>query len=129
MTTLDGDRLPNPHPGEILQEDFLTPMRINRSELARAIGVAPRRINEIVLGKRAVTAETDLLLTRYFGLSEGLFLKLQATWDLEDALHAEGPITACRATCDRSPKCGSSRDRRSADDRCTPPWRPRSTRR
>lgn len=85
MTTLDGDRLPNPHPGEILLEDFLKPMGINQSELARAIAVPPRRINEIVLGKRAVTAETDLLLTRYFGLSEGLFLRLQATHDLENA--------------------------------------------
>ena len=85
MTTLDDNRLPNPHPGEILLEDFLKPMRINQSELARAIGVPPHRINEVVLGKRAVTAETDLLLTRYFGLSEGLFLRLQATYDLENA--------------------------------------------
>ena len=60
-------------------------MRITQSELARALGVPPRRINEIALGKRAVTAETDLLLTRYFGLSEGLFLRLQATYDLENA--------------------------------------------
>ena len=52
MTTLDDDRLQNPHPGEILLEDFLKPMRINQSELARAIGVPPRRINEVVLGKR-----------------------------------------------------------------------------
>ena len=85
MTTTDRDRLPNPHPGEVLLEVFLKPMVINQSELARAIGVPPRRINEIVLGKRAVTAETDLLLTRYFGLSEGLFLRLQATYDLENA--------------------------------------------
>ena len=79
------DLLPNPHPGEILLEDFLKPMRISQSELARAVGVSPRRINEVVLGKRAVTAETDLLLTRYFGLSEGLFMRLQALYDLENA--------------------------------------------
>ena len=85
MTPTDHERLPNPHPGEILLEDFLKPMGINQSELARAVGVPPRRINEIVLGKRAVTAETDLLLTRYFGLSEGLFLRLQATYELENA--------------------------------------------
>ncbi len=85
MTPTDHDRLPNPHPGEVLLEDFLQPMGINQSELARAIGVPPRRINEIVLGKRAVSAETDLLLTRYFGLSDGLFLRLQATYDLENA--------------------------------------------
>ena len=91
------DRLPNPHPGEILLEDFLKPMRITQSELARALGVPPRRINEIVLGKRAVTAETDLLLTRYFGLSEGLFLRLQATYDLENArLSLRDRLTAVR---------------------------------
>lgn len=60
-------------------------MQLSQSELARAVGVPPRRINEVVLGKRAVTAETDLLLTRYFGLSEGLFLRLQAAHDLEQA--------------------------------------------
>ena len=83
--TPEVDLLPNPHPGEILLEDFLKPMRISQSELARAVGVSPRRINEVVLGKRAVTAETDLLLTRYFGLSEGLFMRLQALHDLENA--------------------------------------------
>ena len=83
--TSEVDLLPNPHPGEILLEDFLKPMRISQSELARAVGVSPRRINEVVLGKRAVTAETDLLLTRYFGLSEGLFMRLQALYDLENA--------------------------------------------
>ena len=83
--TSEVDLLPNPHPGEVLLEDFLKPMRISQSELARAVGVSPRRINEVVLGKRAVTAETDLLLTRYFGLSEGLFMRLQALHDLEKA--------------------------------------------
>ena len=83
--TSEVDLLPNPHPGEVLLEDFLKPMRISQSELARAVGVSPRRINEVVLGKRAVTAETDLLLTRYFGLSEGLFMRLQALHDLENA--------------------------------------------
>ena len=79
------DRLPNPHPGEILLEDFLKPMALSQSALARALGVPPRRINEVVLGRRSVTAETDLLLTRYFGLSEGLFLRLQTSYDLEEA--------------------------------------------
>ena len=98
MTPTDHDRLPNPHPGEILLEDFLKPMGLNQSELARAIGVPPRRINEIVLGKRAVTAEeTDLLLTRYFGLSEGLFLRLHAAHDLENAkLSLRDRLTAIR---------------------------------
>ena len=76
------DLLPNPHPGEILLEEFLKPMALSQNALARAIGVPPRRINEIVLGKRAVTADTDLRLARYFGLSEGFFLGLQADHDL-----------------------------------------------
>jgi addiction module HigA family antidote len=74
--------LHNPHPGEILLLDFLQPMALSQSAIARAVGVPPRRINEIVLGKRAVTADTDLRLTRYFGLSEGFFLRLQADHDL-----------------------------------------------
>lgn len=74
--------LPNPHPGEILLEDFLKPMNLSQNGLANAVHVPPRRINEIVLGKRAVTADTDLRLTRYFGMSEGFFLGLQADFDL-----------------------------------------------
>jgi addiction module HigA family antidote len=74
--------LPNPHPGEILLEEFLRPMALSQTALADAIGVAPRRINEIVLGKRAVTADTDLRLARYLGLSEGFFLGLQADYEL-----------------------------------------------
>jgi addiction module HigA family antidote len=61
--------LPNPHPGEILLEEFLRPMDVSQTQLARAIGVSPRRINEIVLGKRSITADTDLRLARYFGMS------------------------------------------------------------
>lgn len=74
--------LPNPHPGEILLEDFLKPMGLSQNALARAVHVPPRRINEIVLGKRDVTADTDLRLARYFGMSEGFFLGLQADFDL-----------------------------------------------
>ncbi|ARN82848.1 HigA family addiction module antitoxin [Methylocystis bryophila] len=76
------DLLENPTPGEILAEEFLKPMGLSQSALARALHVPPRRINEIVLGKRAVTADTDLRLARYFGLSEGFFLGLQADYDL-----------------------------------------------
>lgn len=78
----EADLLPNPHPGEILLRDFLEPMGLSQNALARAIGVPPRRINEIVLGKRAVSADTDLRLARYFGISEGIFLGLQADFDL-----------------------------------------------
>ena len=76
--------LHNPHPGEVLAEEFLNPMALSQTGLARAIGVPPRRINEIVLGKRAVTADTDLRLARYFGMSEGFFLRLQTAYDLEE---------------------------------------------
>lgn len=82
ITTAERRLLPNPHPGEILLEEFLKPMGLSQNGLARAIRVPPRRINEIVLGKRAVTADTDLRLARYFGLSEGFFLGLQADHDL-----------------------------------------------
>src|SRR4029078_5539937 len=82
--TITDERVHNPHAGEILLEEFLGPMGLSQSALARAIGVPPRRINEIVLGKRAVTADTDLRLARYFGMSEGFFLGLQADYDLEE---------------------------------------------
>lgn len=76
------EQLPNPHPGEILLEEFLKPMGVSQNALARAVHVPPGRINEIVLGKRAMTADTDLRLARYFGISEGFFLGLQADFDL-----------------------------------------------
>ena len=82
--------LPNIHPGEILQEEFLLPMNISQNALARAAGVPPRRINEIVLGKRGVTADTALRLAKVFGTSEGFWLGLQADYDLEDSRHAIG---------------------------------------
>lgn len=81
-SSITTELLANPHPGEILLEEFLLPMELSQNALARAIGVPPRRINEIVLGKRAVTADTDLRLARYFGMSEGFFLGLQADFDL-----------------------------------------------
>ena len=78
-------KLPNIHPGEVLQEEFLTPMGISQNGVARAIGVPPRRINEIVLGKRAITADTALRLAHYFGTSEQFWMVLQASFDLEEA--------------------------------------------
>ena len=82
--------LPNIHPGEILQAEFLLPMNISQNALARAAGVPPRRINEIVLGKRGVTADTALRLAKVFGTSEGFWLGLQADYDLEESRHAIG---------------------------------------
>ena len=78
-------KLKNIHPGEILLEEFLTPMDISQNALARAIVVPPRRVNEIVLGKRAVTADTALRLARFFGTSEQFWMGLQADYDLEEA--------------------------------------------
>ncbi|MEA3273821.1 MAG: HigA family addiction module antitoxin [Pseudomonadota bacterium] len=77
--------LDNVHPGEVLLEEFLTPLGISQNRLARDIGVPPRRINEIVHGNRAVTADTALRLARYFGTSEGFWMGLQADYDLEEA--------------------------------------------
>ena len=75
--------LPPIHPGEILLEEFLEPMDISQYRLAKDIGVPPRRINEIVQGKRAISADTALRLSRYFGLSERFWLNLQTRYDLE----------------------------------------------
>ena len=72
-------------PGEILWEEFLVPMQISRYRLAKEIGVPAQRIGDIVLGKRAITADTDLRLAKFFGLSEGYWLRAQAACDLEIA--------------------------------------------
>ncbi len=71
------------HPGEILVEEFLAPLKISQYRLAKDINVPARRINEIVHGKRAISADTALRLSRYFGLSERFWLNLQARYDLE----------------------------------------------
>lgn len=78
-------KLPNIHPGEVLLEEFLKPMGVSQNRIARAIGVPPRRINEIVQGKRSITADTALRLAKYFGVSESLWMGLQADYDLEQA--------------------------------------------
>ena len=71
------------HPGEILMEDFLEPMGISQYRLSKDIGVPPRRINEIVHGKRAISPDTALRLARYFGVTETFWSNLQAHYDLE----------------------------------------------
>ena len=76
-------RLPPVHPGEILLEEFLTPMGISQYRLAKDIFVPPRRINEIVHGARAVSADTALRLARYLGTSERFWLNLQSQYDLD----------------------------------------------
>lgn len=79
------------HPGEVLYEEFLVPLDVTQHRLAVSIGVPPRRINEIVHGKRRITADTALRLARYFGTSERFWLNLQSRYDLEverDAMSA-----------------------------------------
>jgi addiction module HigA family antidote len=76
-------KLANIHPGEILLEEFLKPLKISQNKLARDICVSPRRINEIIQNKRSVTADTDLRFSRALGTSEGFWLGLQTDYDLE----------------------------------------------
>jgi addiction module HigA family antidote len=79
----DENRVPPVHPGEILAEEFLEPLRVTQHRLAVEIGVPPRRINEIVHGKRGISADTALRLARFFGTSEQFWLNLQSHYDLE----------------------------------------------
>jgi len=77
--------LPNPHPGEILKEEFLNEIGMSQNRLAHAIAVPPNRIHAIVNGTRNITADTDLRLCKFFGLSEGYFLRLQNAFDTLEA--------------------------------------------
>ena len=83
-------KLHSVHPGEVLLEEFLKPMGLSQNRLAINIGVPARRINEIVLGKRAVTADTALRLARFFGMSPEFWLGLQAQYDLDVAAEELG---------------------------------------
>lgn len=83
--THNSERLPPIHPGEILDVEFLQPMNISQYRLAKAIGVDARRIHAIVHGERSITAETALLLSRFFGNSPGFWMGLQSQYDLETA--------------------------------------------
>lgn len=76
-------KMPPVHPGEVLLEEFLKPLGVTQYRLAKGIGVSARRINEIVHGKRAITADTALRLARYFGMSERFWISLQVGYDLE----------------------------------------------
>jgi addiction module HigA family antidote len=77
-------RLRNVHPGEVLEQEFLQPMGLSQNAMARALGVPPRRVNEIVLGRRAVTADTALRLSRALGTSAEFWMNLQVCYDLEE---------------------------------------------
>lgn len=76
-------KLPPVHPGEILLEEFLQPLGISQYRLAKDLGIAPRRINQIIHARRAITADTCLRLARHFGTSERFWLNLQTNYDLE----------------------------------------------
>ena len=78
-------QLRNPHPGEILKEEFLNPIGMSQNQLAHAIGVPGNRIHAIVNGTRAITGDTDLRFCKFFGLSEGYFLRLQNAYDILEA--------------------------------------------
>lgn len=78
-------QLHNPHPGEILKEEFLKEIGLSQNQLAHAIRVPPNRIHAIINGARDITADTDLRLCKFFGLSEGYFLRLQNSYDTMEA--------------------------------------------
>lgn len=84
------EQLENVHPGEVLSEEFMAPMGLSQNELARKLEVSPRRINEIVLGKRAVTPDTALRLSRYFGTTSRFWLGLQMDYELEEVVRSMG---------------------------------------
>lgn len=79
------DKMPPIHPGEVLYEDFMKPLSLSQNGLGKALGVSPRRINEIIHGKRGMTADTALRLGRYFGTTPEYWMNLQARYDLETA--------------------------------------------
>lgn len=81
-TTTEMDLIEPIHPGEVLMEDFIKGFGISQNKLAVSIGVPPRRINEIVHGKRGITADTAIRLARYFGTSEELWMNLQSSYEL-----------------------------------------------
>ena len=87
-------RVPPVHPGEILLEEFLTPLGLTQYRLAKNLSVPPRRINEIVHGSRAITADTALRLARFFGTSERFWLNLQTAYDLDVERDRLGPRLA-----------------------------------
>ena len=90
----DGEDLHNPHPGLILKHEFLEELGLSQNQLAQAIGVPGNRVHAIVNGTRSITADTDLRLCRFFGLSEGYFLRLQNAFDMMEAKRRMGDSIA-----------------------------------
>jgi addiction module HigA family antidote len=98
--------IPYPHPGEILMEEFLRPMGITQYRLAKEIGVSQRRIGEIVAGSRAVTVDTGLRLSRFFGTSDGFWIGLQS--DYEQACAKDALATALAEITPWTSRAGNS---------------------
>ena len=96
-------------PGELLKEEFLIPMGISQYRLAKETGMPAQRIGQIILGRRSITADTDLRLCRYFGLTDGYWLRAQDAYDLEvardkiqsqlDRIRPVGAVAGCRSVC------------------------------
>ena len=100
-------KLPPVHPGETLLHDFMEPLGLTKTTLARALGVTPIRINHIVRGQRSITADTALRLSRYFGTRPGWWLDLQSHYDLQMAAdEAEERIAQTVSRCPRLPAAG-----------------------
>ena len=125
-------QLRNPHPGEILKEEFLKEIGMSQNQLAHAIGVPGNRIHAIVNGTRNITGDTDLRLCRFFGLSEGYFLRLQNAYDTMEAKRRmeKGSITRFKLNPKRPPKSDwrafdgmseEERHRAAASDQDAPP--------
>lgn len=91
-------------PGEMLEEEFLKPLGLTKYRLAKDIGVPPQRIGDIVAGKRAITADTDLRLCRYFGLSDGWWLRGQAAYDIAIARDGLRDVLAGIQPCAAMPR-------------------------
>ena len=103
---MDNGKLLKPvHPGDVLWYDFMLPLGLSQNALARAIGVPPRRINEIVHGKRAITADTAIRLSRFFGTSAEVWMNLQTSYELDSIIYAEQ--IAQKNTFDFIKKCVS----------------------
>lgn len=97
---MENVELHNPHPGEILKSEFMEPLGLSGNTLAKAIDVPSNRITELVRGRRGMTADTDLRLARYFGTSEGFWLRLQNTYDMMEVHRTVGRMIARIAPMD-----------------------------
>ena len=98
-----------PHPGEFLHTRFLTPLRISQTDLAAALGISRRRVNELVNGRRAISADTALRLAAYFGNDAAFWMQLQVAWDMHGAIHralVPGPHARTRHAQTAAPSAG-----------------------